>query len=1164
MSKILPDLNYPEIPLYGMNSYDSDKTMVADSFRGFFKKLVNTYPGVSQKPRKGTKDICYSAAVLGFNNTRTVFKSRPCHFSAGGKDYVFVWSQSVDYRDEYNLEMWNVTDNTREVLESGKFESENVHFSMVKIHNYINCTADYAMTDNHTSPYRKYNKIIEYVDGDFIVRSLGIDESPIIQDRYVVESTAESVFQNRYFAGAVVFNSRMWLLGGSDGSQVFSSVHSSSDGKFWTTHTVTALEYVLAEDGSYTIDEDGNRTVIEAEFKKRYNFGTVVFDNKIWIFGGVDDAGNRLNDAWFSEDGSTWYLHDHTAEWSARYGFATAVHSGRVYLTGGYDTVAKNDVWYTTDFRTWTEVTVATAFTARYGHTLLSYSGYMWVLIGHGVTNTYRSNDGGANWTQVTADAGLGQREYNASVVFENKMWILGGNAGGTPHNNVYSSTDGSTWTAVDASADWLARYGLNSVVFLNKIFIYCGYSGSVYYNDVWSSSNGSTWNTESSGLTKQKYYSYAATFVRRSDSLCKLESMDDYDFEAWETYNGQTVVGIDEILLNGSVSLSGNDLTGSGTDFTQLSVGQNIRIDGTPNYYEITGITDADTATVSNANGDAYTSKEFALIPSVGSYISVDQYEDGDTESVENIDYRVVLYNYSTADSARIFHHIPFRSYVSAKAQGATHVRIYRTLNGADYSTAQGLDHRFLIDVSISTYENPPTGKYLHSVLRDGVTDDILEFESNLLMITGLEAPPLGRFCTWAKGALWIAGNQDKKGFIYRSEFPSGKNPKKYSQFFSTDSNYVMCDPEDGQEDTGLMFFNNDLYLWKERKTFRIANADLNNGPVTVSPSIGCIAPDSICSGEVPALGGSCVFFLSEIGPAVLLPGGSIRLLNEFKIAELYYDKTGIITDSTGNPTDSYTRNKIQAEFYNNSYIVTFGDSDDDLCGISTNKVFGIYFDLDQQSNGGYQIEFAEHDTYGVVFEPSALVKMGGHLLGLSHKTVNDADAYRIAKIEDKSIQQDSFLGGIGLLPYSMKVQSRYIQVGPYKFNGGEGKKWLAWIDFNDDEELIVRIYSQFGKFMTECTGDLIRQEGIFASESTEFRDYIASTIREGLKGKAFSFYLEKEVPATGEVEFSGFAIDVDPIESEDEYLVSGSDVVSGKTFTVDANAAVEVNAYE
>ena len=74
MNKTLPDPRYPEIPMFGMNNYDSDKTMVSDSYRGFYRQLTNTYPGPSQKPRKGMNDVSYSLAMLGFNTTQTIFK----------------------------------------------------------------------------------------------------------------------------------------------------------------------------------------------------------------------------------------------------------------------------------------------------------------------------------------------------------------------------------------------------------------------------------------------------------------------------------------------------------------------------------------------------------------------------------------------------------------------------------------------------------------------------------------------------------------------------------------------------------------------------------------------------------------------------------------------------------------------------------------------------------------------------------------------------------------------------------------------------------------------------------------------------------------------------------------------------------------------------------
>lgn len=1162
MSKIIPDPNYPEVPIYGMNTYDSDKTMISDSFRGYYRNLTNTYPGTSQIQRKGTKEIAHSNLSLGFNNSSTVFKSKGVHFNVGGKDYVFVWSQSVTFRTEHHLEMWNVTDGTRTILESGKFENENVYFSMVKLYNSIYCTANYRMEENHSSTHRVLNKIIEYVDGQFIVRNMGIDESPIVQDRYVVETGADNVFDARHLAGSAVFNSRLWLLCGADGSSAMKSVHLSTDGKFWTTHDVIAVEYVLDETGATMLDGSGNPVVTDATFVKRYDFGTAVFAGKLWIFGGVDDAGTKLNDVWYTTDGTTWYLHRRSSGWSARYGFSTVEHSGRVYLAGGYDTAAKNDVWYTTDFTTWTQVTVATAFTARYGHTMLSYNGKMWILLGHGVTNTYSSTDGGANWTEVKADAGLGQREYHSSVVFENKMWILGGNASGTRQNNVYSSTDGDTWTTVDSSADWLARSGLSAQVFLNKIFVFCGYSGSAYFNDVWSSGSGSSWTPESSGLTTVKYYSYAATFIRRSDSLSKLASMDDYNYEAWETYNGQTVAGVDEIILLGSVSLSGTALTGVGTDFTELAVGQNIRIDGTPNCYQITGITDATNAAVSNDSGDSYTGKECALIPSIGDSVTIDQYEDGDTESIENIDYRVVIYNFSTTDTARIFHHIPFRTYESAIAKGATHVRIYRTLAGADITTAQGLAHKYLVDVAIKHSDSAPDGQYEYKVFRDGVSDDILLGESNQLSVTGLEEPVLGRFCTWAAGSLWIGGNPGSKGFWYKSENPTGKNPKKWSQFFNTTSNYVVCDPEDGQEDTGIMLFNGDLYFWKERKVFRLPNADMENNPIPVSTTIGCICPDTICAAEVPALGGSCIFFLSEIGPAVLTSGGTIRLLNEFKIGELYYDKTGVITLSNGNPTNSYTRNKVQAEFFNNSYIVTMGDSEDSLCSINTNKVFGMFFDFDQEARGGYKFEFGTHQTYGVVYEPTVFVKMNSYLLGLSHKKIN-VSAYRIAKINDRSVQQDVFLGGIGSLSYTVRIEPRFVSAGPFRHSYAECQRWKVFIDYQDEAGLTITAKSHFGKFLCPHSATTIRQEGIFESESIAFRDAIAGETYEGLVGRNFNLLIEKVVPSSGDIEYSGYLLDVDPIERDDEYIVEGSSVIAGKTFTVNANQTVEVNAY-
>ncbi len=59
----------------------------------------------------------------------------------------------------------------------------------------------------------------------------------------------------------------------------------------------------------------------------------------------------------------------------------------------------------------------------------------------------------------------------HSSVVFDNKIWVIGGSFSPNPLNDVWSSTDGITWTEETASAEWGARISHRSVVFNNKIW---------------------------------------------------------------------------------------------------------------------------------------------------------------------------------------------------------------------------------------------------------------------------------------------------------------------------------------------------------------------------------------------------------------------------------------------------------------------------------------------------------------------------------------------------------------------------------------------------------------------------------------------------------------------------------------------------------------------
>ncbi len=125
---------------------------------------------------------------------------------------------------------------------------------------------------------------------------------------------------------------------------------------------------------------------------------------------------------------------------------------------------------------------------------------------------------GTMKWKKVI-DAPWTAREGFASVVFDEKLWVMGGQKTEGELNDVWYSSDGVMWTEATSDAPWTAREGLTSVAFDGKIWIMGGCSGTNedtsygpegnncrsntqhYYNDVWSSTDGSTWTEERANL---------------------------------------------------------------------------------------------------------------------------------------------------------------------------------------------------------------------------------------------------------------------------------------------------------------------------------------------------------------------------------------------------------------------------------------------------------------------------------------------------------------------------------------------------------------------------------------------------------------------------------------------------------------------------------------
>jgi hypothetical protein len=76
------------------------------------------------------------------------------------------------------------------------------------------------------------------------------------------------------------------------------------------------------------------------------------------------------------------------------------------------------------------------------------------VVAGTDANNGY-SEPACTSWIQATAAAQWGARDGHTSVVYDGKIWVIGGWVGGAggPQHDVWSSSDGVTWTQAAAAA---------------------------------------------------------------------------------------------------------------------------------------------------------------------------------------------------------------------------------------------------------------------------------------------------------------------------------------------------------------------------------------------------------------------------------------------------------------------------------------------------------------------------------------------------------------------------------------------------------------------------------------------------------------------------------------------------------------------------------------
>lgn len=186
----------------------------------------------------------------------------------------------------------------------------------------------------------------------------------------------------------------------------------------------------------------------------RVFYGTTVFKDKIWLFGGWDGK-KYYNDAWSSADGVNWERMSEKAAWSPRnISGSVVVFKDRIWIIGGGMIDGEKSGNPDSDKEIW-------------------------------------SSDDGIDWKQAKLTAP--RKLAGTPIVFDNKLWLAGANRGNGFESGMLYSEDGANWS--ELQAPWSPRGGVAVWVFGGKLYLTGGKSSHtengeikfVYSNDVWA-----------------------------------------------------------------------------------------------------------------------------------------------------------------------------------------------------------------------------------------------------------------------------------------------------------------------------------------------------------------------------------------------------------------------------------------------------------------------------------------------------------------------------------------------------------------------------------------------------------------------------------------------------------------------------------------------------
>jgi hypothetical protein len=193
------------------------------------------------------------------------------------------------------------------------------------------------------------------------------------------------------------------------------------------------------------------------------------------------------------------------ALWAKRDAHTALVFKDKIWVFGGVGgnapdyTKNYSDIWNSQDGKTWSQVTNKALWGPRRAHQSVIFKDKIFILGGVTTGEVYLNDvwfsSDGKDWIQIQKNSGWTPRKGFGSVVFQDKLWVMGGVDSKGAQNDVWYSEDGISWVLVKAHAPWRERYDLTLEVFDGKMWLSGGvFPGELGEKEVWYTEDGFNW----------------------------------------------------------------------------------------------------------------------------------------------------------------------------------------------------------------------------------------------------------------------------------------------------------------------------------------------------------------------------------------------------------------------------------------------------------------------------------------------------------------------------------------------------------------------------------------------------------------------------------------------------------------------------------------------